>query len=938
MELMSRFLYIIAISNALSIAGLVQGGEIFLLHGSNIQTLQNLSGGEDWFTEATSLYKQGSYAAARMLLQRYLNTYSKGRNVEEAQYMWATSGYYLKDPNRISVLQKFQKMYPNSRYRYEMWGLLGSSYYFGGQYTEAIAAFEQCKWKTLTQMQTQDFLFLRSLSLLELKKVDEAEAGFKEVLTYKPAYYTSDCTYYLAYLSYQKGNLLDAQKGFLMLLDNEMYSNWSAVYSGDIYLKKKNYIEAISLADKALKGLLKKEIIPEASLELTRIKGEALFHLQRYQEAIEVLTTYRSTAKNPSREAVYALGTSYLMCGAYSSAAEALLPIGTPEDDALAQNALLQMGRAYLKMDEHVQATEVFLRASVLSYDLVAKEEAGYNYALCIYQSPNSSFLQRATAFQGFLNEYPRSIYKQKATAYLSEIYLNSNQYGAALKGLEAIPEPDANLLLTRQKLLFQLGAATLKTNELKDAERYFTRLIQPVDTLAAQISEADRSRFNEEIRKIQVQSLYWRGETYYRLKRTADAKRDIEKYLAIASDKTEEIYSLAYYTLAYLSFNEKEYVHASDLFTHYLELNKAFVAGGHPANDMMRADAQCRLADCYYHQRNFAQAKTFYELAAQTDPSVGDYMLYQCAYMEGIQKNYAGKIRLLDQLLLRYPNSLHKADALYEKGRALVMQVQPTLAVKAFDQLLTEYPTTEAARKGATERALLLYQSGRKEEALSAYQKVIKEYPHTLEAEQSLKDLKNIYVEVNRVNDYAAFSATLSDSIKSTEFELDTLTYIAAEHLMSAKDSQPIRVAEALKNYISKYPNGAYVSSARELLLQPAYDTKDRITVKELAHLVPPLSGENAAKALFYEAELAYQVNEDKEAEALLQAIIEKGTDYPYWTARCFLLLSDVYVRQGRKDDARVYLNALKENYKSTTDGILSTIQKKMKSINGMP
>ena len=192
--------------------------------------------------------------------------------------------------------------------------------------------------------------------------------------------------------------------------------------------------------------------------------------------------------------------------------------------------------------------------------------------------------------------------------------------------------------------------------------------------------------------------------------------------------------------------------------------------------------------------------------------------------------------------------------------------------------------------------------------------------------------------MEVNRVNDYAAFSATLSDSIKSTEFELDTLTYIAAEHLMSAKDSQPIRVAEALKNYISKYPNGAYVSSARELLLQPAYDTKDRITVKELAHLVPPLSGENAAKALFYEAELAYQVNEDKEAEALLQAIIEKGTDYPYWTARCFLLLSDVYVRQGRKDDARVYLNALKENYKSTTDGILSTIQKKMKSINGMP
>ncbi len=935
MKLMRRFLDIIMISAALSVGGLIQGGENFVLHGSTVPTVQSFSGAEDWFTEASSLYKQGSYAAAKILLQRYLNASSKGRNFEDAQYMWAVSGYYLKDPNRITLLQKFQKMYPNSRYRYEIWGLLGSSYYFGGQYNEAIVAFDKCKWKALNQIQVQDFLFLRSLSFLELKKIDEAEVGFKEVLTYTPAYYTSDCTYYLAYLSYQKGNILEAQKGFLTLLTNEMYSDWSAVYSGDIYLKQKNYAEAISLADKVLKESFSKPIIPEASLELTRIKGEALFHLQRYQEAVEALTTYRSTAKQPSREAIYALGTSSLMCGAYASSAEILLPIGMPEDDALAQNALLQMGRAYLKADEHVKATEVFLRASVLSYDLAAKEEAGYNYALCIYQSPNSSFLQRTTAFQGFLNEFPRSIYKQKATAYLSEIYLNSNQYGTALKGLEAISEPDINLLLTRQKLLFQLGTSALKTGQLKDAERYFTRVIQPIDTLTAQISPVDRSRFNEEIRKIQIQSLYWRGETYYRLKRTADAKRDIEKYLAITSDKTEEIYSLAHYTLAYLSFNEKQYVHASDLFTHYLELNKTFVAGGHLANNIMRGDAQCRLADCYYHQRNFVQAKAFYELAAQTDTSVGDYMLYQCAYMEGIQKNYAEKVRLLDQLLLRYPNSLRKADAFYEKGRALVMQVQPTLAVKAFDQLLAECPTTEAARKGATERALLLYQSGRKEEALSAYQKVIKSYPNTLEAEQSLKDLKSIYVEVNRVNDYVAFSATLSDSIKPTEAELDTLTYTAAEHLVSAKDSQPIQRIEVLKNYISKYPNGAYVHPARELLLQPAYAVKDRITMKELAHLVPPLSGENAAKALFYEAELAYQANEDKEAEALLQAIIDKGTDYPYWTARCFLLLSDVYIKQGRKDDARVYLNALKENYKQTTDEILSMIQKKLKSIN---
>ena len=79
--------------------------------------------------------------------------------------------------------------------------------------------------------------------------------------------------------------------------------------------------------------------------------------------------------------------------------------------------------------------------------------------------------------------------------------------------------------------------------------------------------------------------------------------------------------------------------------------------------------------------------------------------------------------------------------------------------------------------------------------------------------------------------------------------------------------------------------------------------------------------------------AQLYYDMNDDKNAEAVLDDFAKNGTPHQYWLARGFILWADIYIRQGDKGQARVYLNSLQNNYEGDDD-IADMIEERLEQI----
>ena len=76
--------------------------------------------------------------------------------------------------------------------------------------------------------------------------------------------------------------------------------------------------------------------------------GNAFYHLWNEDQAIYMLNKYVSSTDSPLRGDLYILGVCYYNKGIYSSAVNALGRT-VRENDALSQNAYLNLGQSYLK-------------------------------------------------------------------------------------------------------------------------------------------------------------------------------------------------------------------------------------------------------------------------------------------------------------------------------------------------------------------------------------------------------------------------------------------------------------------------------------------------------------------------------------------------------------------------------------------------------------
>lgn len=963
------------------------------------------------FVEGKELFSLKNYSGCIDKLEAYKQHSTDADLIQEADYMLVYSAYEQGRLNAVELLKDYLDVYPASRHADEVNFLIGSAHFGLGEYQKAIFWFNESNIDMLSLEQQEAYCFRLAYSLLQTGDMEKARGYFARIEQIGTKYREAS-TYYVAYIDYATGKYNNALVEFTRLKDLSDYKERSLYYITQIYFIQNKYEKVISEG----KELLASYPDSENNSEVYRIMGNAYYHLGNEDQAINMLSKYVSSTDSPLRGDLYILGVCYYNKGNYSSAVNALGRT-VRENDALSQNAYLYLGQSYLKLKDKNNARMAFEAAATSSFDKQVKEAAMYNYALLIHETAFTGFGESVTIFEDFLNDFPNSKYADKVNDYLVEVYLTTKNYQAALNSIDKIKHPSTKILEAKQDILFQLGTQAFTNMELDKAVDLFSRAI----SLGA---------YNLESRN---DAYFWRGESYYRQGEYNKAISDYRTYLNNTRQRNTDMYALAHYNLGYSYFKLKEYGEALNRFRQYVNLESNQQTPAY-------ADAYNRIGDCLFHNRQFAMAEENYTRAAQLQPSAGDYSVYQKGFLLGLQKDYKGKISVMDRLIREFPESQYVDDALFEKGRSYVLLDNNQAAAASFEQLMRDFPQSSLARKAGVQLGLIYFNDNQPEKAADAYKSVISNYPGSEEAKVALQDLKSVYIELNDINSFAAYANSLGGNVRFEVSEQDSLTYLAAEKLFMRGDNEGAR--RSLTNYLQTFPQGAFSSNANFYLASIAFAKKDLEEAKRLFSLVlesgdtkfreeswarkaeieyldkdyaaamesfkhlqavaenpenkeaaklglmrcaeltgqpqeallaandllkePKLSPEimsearyvrakayislkqenkaladlkeiskdtrtiHGAEAKYLLAQLYYDNKDDKNAETVLMNFIENGTPHQYWLARGFILLADIYIRQGDDFQARQYLTSLQNNYKGD-DEIAAMIEDRL-------
>ncbi len=747
----------------------------------------------------------------------------------DKEYARVCKEYELRTENSMELMEDYLKQYPDSRHANRIEAMMASIYFEEGKYQEAIALYRSCNLDALADKERDEAALKLATSYLKVGNLEEAKVWFTLVKEVSRSH-QADAVYNLGYIDYVEGRYDAALKAFTSLQTDDEYDALVPYYIGEIYLLRGEYQKADEVASDYLRHFAGHK--DEA--EMMRIQGEARYGMKDYLAAVSSLEGYVNAVASPQRKAMYELGMGYYHTGAYLKATE-MLGRTTLVQDALAQNANLHMGLAYLQLKERNQARMAFEQASIGNYDKAVKEQALYNYALCIHETSYSPFAESVTVFERFLNEFPNSRYRERVNDYLVETYMNTRSYDAALKSIAKISKPGPRIMEAKQKILFRLGTQAFANARFAEALQYFNRSLEV-------------GQYNPSVK---ADAYYWRGEANYRLGNYKNAGQDLRRYLDLANDKRSQEYALALYNLGYTDFKQKNYGSALNWFNR-------FVAGGANDNRQVLADAYNRMGDCNFYARKFDDARRSYDRAEQIDPSLGDYSLFQEGFVKGLQRDYAGKIQTLNQLITNYPQSQYIDDALYEQGRAFVQLEDNANAIERFQLLVKNFPQSNMARRAANEVGLLYYQDDKYPEAIAAYKNVINNYPGSEEARLAQRDLKSIYIDLNKVDEYADFASTIPGGANFDVNERDSLTYVAAERVYMRGEMAEAR--NSFVKYLQTFPEGAFSLNANYYI--GLIDYNGRNYESATAHLNKVLEYPNnkySEEAMMMSAEMAY-------------------------------------------------------------------------------
>lgn len=737
------------------------------------------------YKKGVELFEKQKYAQAQHYFNKAVEYYgSEHTDVKaDAEYYLALCAIELFNDDAEYRISQFITNYPESPRTRVAYFDMAKYKYRNKKYEEAILYFNNVWKQNLSNEQLAEFYFKKGYSHYKLEQYERASKMFFEILE-NASKYSAPANYYYAHIAYTEENYETALNGFNKLKDDKHFAPIAPYYIVQIY-----YLQGKS--DKVLEygSQLLEQPKTKREAEISRVVGEALYAKNQFTESLEYLEKYKKKSSTYTREDIYQLGYVYYMTGKYQKSVSTFSNI-TNVNDGLTQNAYFHMADCYLKLDQKDQARMAFEAASNLNFDVEIKEVSLLNYAKLSYELSYSPFNETINAFYNYITEYPNSIHKDEAYSYLVKVYLTSKNYKAALESLEKIKVKSPEMLAAYQRVAFFRGLELFNNLQFDPA-------------LAAFELTLSQQNFDKQIHSL---AIYWKAEALYRLERYKESFDHYNSFLITPGSYLLAEYNKSYYNMGYCLFKLKDFEKATSWFRKYTDK-------GNEVDVLKRSDAFIRIADCYFMLSDYSAAVSFYDNAIQLDTFDVDYAVFQKGFTYGLQKKHTEKIETLNYLLVERVESTYSADALYERGRSYVAIDSINLAIADFDAMLVKHSNSIYLVKTLLQLGLLNYGKNEYESALKHYKRVVIDYPGTQEANNALLGIKNIYLDMNKVDEYFAFAKEQGGVDNISINEKDSLTYLAAEKIyMSGNSAMALSM---FNGYLMEFTSGKFVLNA---------------------------------------------------------------------------------------------------------------------------
>lgn len=689
---------------------------------------------------------------------------------------------------------------------------------------------------------------------------------------------------------------------------DEMTEN-AYLHLGNAYVKLKDYTNARMAYEAALSSNFNKTVREEAMFNYALTTYETTTAFGESISAFEQFLAEFPDSKYADKAYDY-LSAVYMTTKNYDAAYQSILKIKSPNAKLLEtkQYLLYQLGTEAFAQNNHEKAIEDFSLALQSSSSGKYSAECLYWRAESQYRTNNSD--QTITDLKAFFkNSYSKSSINRTAANYLlAYAYFSKKNYTESLSWFLKYVEAETNVnATTYPDALNRIGDCYFNARNFAKAENQYAKAASASPNTAdyalfqAAYVTGLQKNYEGKISKLESlisrypkseyvdDALYQIGRSYLMLENNAKAVSTYERLLALQPNS--EMARKGALEIGMIYFNQKDYDRAISAYKNVISK----YPGTEEANTALES-----METVYIEKDDVATYIAYTKTLGHGVKSAGvnreDSISYIAAERQYMNANYAKAIIGMQNYLNKYcSGGRYCTTAQYYLADSYYSTEDKPNALKAYQALLriTGNQYTEEATIRCAE---ITYDQKDYASALTYFTQL-----QTVAQSAENKNIGRLGV--------LRCSYFLNDH--------QTTVKIADEITADAHSNEELK-AEAIYNRAKAYLALNRFAEAEADLKTLAIDTRT----------------ENGAEAKYLLANLYFDQGKMTESENEVLDFAKKNTPYPFWLARSFVLLSDVYIKQNNDFQAKQYLISLQKNYK-TVDEIQTMITDRLNAIS---